>query len=65
MPISIRELGADFAVTSAYKWLLGPYGTGFFWVSRKWTPRLACGPLYWQALEGARDFHSLPLEICA
>lgn len=62
MPISVRDLGADFAVSSGYKWLLGPYGTGFFWVSREWTERLPCGPLYWQALAGARDFHSLPLE---
>jgi len=59
MPLSIRDLGADFAASSAYKWLLGPYGTGFFWVAREWTERLRCGPLYWQALEGARDFHSL------
>jgi len=62
MPLSIRDLGADFAVSSAYKWLLGPYGTGFFWVSREWSRRLVCGPYYWQALEGARGFHSLPLE---
>lgn len=62
MPISMRELGADFAVSSAYKWLLGPYGTGFFWVSRDWIGRLACGPFYWMALDGARDFHSLPLD---
>jgi selenocysteine lyase/cysteine desulfurase len=62
VPLSIRDLGADFAVGSAYKWLLGPYGTGFFWVSREWSERLVCGPFYWQALEGARDFHSLPLE---
>lgn len=62
MPLSMRDLGADFAVSSGYKWLLGPYGTGFFWVSRPWIDRLTCGPFYWQALEGARDFHSLPLD---
>ena len=62
IPLSIRDLGADFAVSSAYKWLLGPYGTGFFWVSREWSERLVCGPYYWQALDGARDFHSLPLH---
>ena len=61
MPIAIRELGADFAVSSGYKWLLGPYGTGFFWVSPEWTERLHEGPLYWQALDGARNFNSLPV----
>jgi len=61
MPISIRELGADFAVASGYKWLLGPYGTGFFWAASEWTERLQLGPVYYMALEGARDFHNLPL----
>jgi cysteine desulfurase / selenocysteine lyase len=62
MPLSMPDLGADFAVSSGYKWLLGPYGSGFFWVSRQWMERLVSGPFYWQALEGARDFHSLPLD---
>src|SRR5262249_50799240 len=62
MPLSICDLGADFAASSGYKWLLGPYGTGFFWASPEWTKRLPAGPFYWQALEGARNFHSLPLD---
>jgi cysteine desulfurase/selenocysteine lyase len=61
MSIAIRELGADFAVSSGYKWLLSPYGTGFFWVAREWAERLQAGPLYWMALEGARNFNSLAL----
>ena len=61
-PIAIRELGADFAVSSGYKWLLGPYGTGFFWIAKEWTDRLQINSLYFMALEGARNFHSLPLE---
>ena len=61
-PMRIRELGADFAACAGYKWLLSPYGTGFFWVAREWIPRLKLGPLYWQALEGARNFQTLPLD---
>jgi cysteine desulfurase / selenocysteine lyase len=62
MPLSIRELGADMAVCSGYKWLLGPYGTGFFWVSGEWTERLALGAAYFLSLEGARQLHSMPGE---
>ena len=62
MPIAIRELGADFAVCSGYKWLLGPYGAGFFWAAPEAAERLPTGPLYYLALEGARNFHSLPFE---
>ncbi|MGH9700502.1 MAG: aminotransferase class V-fold PLP-dependent enzyme [Candidatus Acidiferrales bacterium] len=61
VPLSIRALGADFAVCSGYKWLLGPYGTGFFWIAEEWQERLRLGPVYWMAVEGARNFHTLPL----
>src|ERR1700735_441483 len=62
MPLSIRELGADLAVCSGYKWLLGTYGTGFFWVSSEWTERLALGAAYFLSLEGARQLHTMPGE---
>lgn len=62
MKLSLHKLGADFAVASGYKWTLGPYGTGFFWVSPDAQDRLQDGALYWMALEGARNFDSLPLE---
>jgi selenocysteine lyase/cysteine desulfurase len=62
MQLDIRGLGADMAVCSGYKWLLGPYGAGFFWVSSEWTERLPLGSVYFMALEGARDFHALPLD---
>jgi selenocysteine lyase/cysteine desulfurase len=62
MPMTVEELGADFIVGSGYKWLLGPYGTGFFWVAPKAGERLKTGPLNYQALEGARNFSELPAE---
>jgi len=58
--IDLRELGASMATSSRYKWLLGPYGTGFFWVASEWTERLPLGAVNFMALEGARKFHSLP-----
>jgi selenocysteine lyase/cysteine desulfurase len=62
MPIRVGELNADFVTGAGYKWLLSPFGTGFFWVRRDWWDRLRPSPVYWMALEGAREFHSLPLE---
>jgi len=60
MPMNIRDLGASMAVSSGYKWLLGPYGVGFFWIAGEWIDRLPLGAVYFMALEGARDFHALP-----
>jgi selenocysteine lyase/cysteine desulfurase len=57
IPIDVRSLGADFLVSAGYKWLLSPYGTGFFWARPECAERLGPGPLYWPALEGSRDYH--------
>ena len=62
IPIDLLAMGADFAVSSGYKWLLSPYGTGFFWARRESMEKLQPAPFYWMALEGARNFHLLPLD---
>lgn len=31
-PIDVKELGADYMVNAAYKWLMGPYGLSFMYV---------------------------------
>jgi len=59
MPTDARSLGADFLACAGYKWLLSPYGTGFFWARAELTERLRVAPFYWTALEGAREFDSL------
>jgi selenocysteine lyase/cysteine desulfurase len=60
MAMNVRELGASMAVSSGYKWLLGPYGAGFFWIAREWIDRLPLGAVYFMALEGAHEFDALP-----
>jgi selenocysteine lyase/cysteine desulfurase len=65
MPLDIRALGADIAVCSGYKWLLSPYGTGFFWIRRELIDSEqfdAPAPFYWMALQGAERFHSLGMN---
>jgi selenocysteine lyase/cysteine desulfurase len=62
IPFDIRQLGADFAVCAGYKWLLSPYGTGFFWVRSELIDRLRPAPFYWMAIRGADRFHSLVFE---
>jgi cysteine desulfurase/selenocysteine lyase len=59
VPIDVRALGADFLAASGYKWLLSPYGTGFFWARAELIEQLRIGPYYWMALEDAEQFHTL------
>ena len=62
MPVDVAKLGSDFVVCAGYKWLLGPYGTGFFWAKNQHIENMRPGPFYWAAAEGAENFHSLSFE---
>ena len=62
MPVDAAKLGADFLVCAGYKWLLSPYGTGFFWAKMEHIDNMRPGPFYWAAAEGAENFHSLAHE---
>ncbi len=59
MEIDVKTLGADFVVGAGYKFLLGPFGTGFFWAHPNRTVELRAAPAYWMALENAADFSKL------
>jgi cysteine desulfurase/selenocysteine lyase len=59
VPMNVAELGADFITCAGYKWLLGPYGTGFFWAKSEQIAAMRPGPFYWTAAEGANHFGSL------
>lgn len=62
MPIDVAQLGADFLVCAGYKWLLSPYGTGFFWAKNEHIGRMRPGPFYWMATKGADNFASLNFD---
>jgi selenocysteine lyase/cysteine desulfurase len=36
MPFSVAEIQPDFLVTTAHKWLLGPYSYGYCYVAPRW-----------------------------
>ena len=39
-PIDLRDMDCDFYAGTGHKWLLGGWGTGFFYVKRDWVDRL-------------------------
>ena len=62
MPMDVHQLGADFLICAGYKWLLGPFGTGFFWISSKHLPSIRPGPFYWMAVQGSDNFSALNFD---
>lgn len=49
IPVDVKAFGIDAMVGAGYKWLLSPYGTGFFWVSDALLDALLPGPFSWAA----------------
>jgi cysteine desulfurase/selenocysteine lyase len=59
VPMNVNELGADFLVGAGYKWLFGPFGTGFFWIKHELLSRVRPAPFYWMAVPGSDNFAKL------
>lgn len=58
MPFSIQDIQPDFLITTAHKWLLGPYSMGFCYVHPRWQKGV---PLEenWLNRKGSQDFSRL------
>jgi selenocysteine lyase/cysteine desulfurase len=59
VPMDVTQMGVDFLVCAGYKWLLGPFGTGFFWAKHEHIAKMRPGPFYWMAAEGVENFADL------
>jgi cysteine desulfurase / selenocysteine lyase len=62
IPMDVNQLGADFIVSAGYKWLLSPFGTGFFWVKSEHLGMVRPGPFYWMALMKSHNFAAMNFE---
>src|SRR5712671_1724140 len=62
IPMDVNQLGADFIVSAGYKWLLGPFGTGFFWAKCEHLNIIRPGPFNWMAVAGSDNFAALNFE---
>ncbi len=62
LELNVHELPVDLMAVAAYKWLLGPYGTGFVYVREEVLNRLDLKVVNWQSVEGADDFDALPVD---
>jgi len=62
MPMDVNRLCADFMVCAGYKWLLSPFGTGFFWIKSEHLSTVRPAPFYWMAVAGSDNFSSLSFD---
>ena len=60
--VNVHDLPFDVMAVAGYKWLLGPYGTGFAYLSSEVQNRLELRVVNWLSTEGADEFDELPIE---
>jgi selenocysteine lyase/cysteine desulfurase len=59
MDFRVADYPIDILAVSGYKWLLGPYGTGFTYVSPRVIERLRVPDVNWIGIEGSNRFNLL------
>jgi cysteine desulfurase/selenocysteine lyase len=60
-PLDVKRTPVDALVSVGFKWLCGPYGTGFCWIRRELLARLKPLQAYWLAMLSADDL-ARPLD---
>ena len=58
-PINVTATPVDAVVSCGYKWLCGPYGTGFTWLHPDLLPRLRPQQAYWLAMQAGRGLDQM------
>ena len=62
LELDVHALPVDILSVACYKWLLGPYSTGFVYLSHEIQDRLDLQVVNWLTVEGSSDFDSLPID---
>ncbi len=57
-PVHVIPMNADAVVCAGYKWLCGPYGTGFAWIKPELRRRLKLNQAYWQFMLTEEELQS-------
>lgn len=64
-PIAVHERPIDVLITVGFKWLCGPYGTGFCWLAPRAAERIKSNKLYWLSALSTEDLTGPDLDLSA
>ena len=62
LPLDAKAWGLSLVTVGGYKWMLGPYGSGFAYLDSNWFDRIAPAYITWTAAQGAEDYNALPRD---
>ncbi|WP_209140560.1 MULTISPECIES: aminotransferase class V-fold PLP-dependent enzyme [Niastella] len=63
LQIDMDKIQPDFAVSVGYKWLMGPYGLGYMYVSKKWQDIGEPLEYSWLTKKGSENFADLTTYV--
>ncbi len=63
LPLDVQEAGIDFLSNGGHKWLMGPMGAGFMYISPSLFERLTPAFAGWLSVENAWDFLDYRLDF--
>jgi len=58
-PVDVSATPVDAVISCGYKWLCGPYGTGFTWLHQDLLARLRPQQAYWLAMAAGRGLDQM------
>ena len=56
-PLNVATAPVDAVTSCGFKWLCGPYGTGFCWMTSKLRDSLEYNQAYWLAMQSGRELN--------
>jgi selenocysteine lyase/cysteine desulfurase len=59
IPLNVKEYSVDGLTCTGYKWLCGPYATGFAWMKQEHINNLDYNQAYWIPMQGDRDLDKI------
>ncbi len=60
--LNISTTSIDAVTTCGFKWLCGPYGTGFCWIRPTLRESLEYNQIYWLAMQAGRELNQMREE---
>jgi selenocysteine lyase/cysteine desulfurase len=63
LPLSVRQMGIDFLSNGGHKWLMGPQGCGFMYISPVLFDRLRPAYVGWLSVKDSWNFFDYNLEF--
>lgn len=61
--LDLSAMTVDAFISVGFKWLCGPYGTGFVWIAPEFRDRLRSTKAYWLAMQTAEDLEKSVTQV--